>query len=311
MKSYELFEKELREKKKTANSPEWNDSDAPDAEGRFKKLGIKALASWLIKTRNKDLKKITGSLNQQIVFNRNDDPPYAQKMEKVRKEVYRQLGRKDLLEDFAAVGVAPEGNVSGMGPAIGPNPGSEGSGDSWSNIGAPYSLAKLKKKKKKIVKTFEDFSHSFDSVVEGDISQEAFTIHSITKSGQDAVQNFIDDNNIDAKKLVAYVQQNMRTNPTLKYDVRDYINGNPGAVGGDLKLRDSFIKKFQLSESTGIIRPLGVYYKNQDKTVVSIAKKIDGVIEQADLKDDLRDRLLDLITDLVDEYFTKSEKTME
>lgn len=83
---------------KPKGAPDWHDSDAPDAEGRFKELGIKDLAAWLIKTRKKDLKKITGSLNQQIVFNRNDDPEYAKKMEKVRIEVYKQLGREDLLD---------------------------------------------------------------------------------------------------------------------------------------------------------------------------------------------------------------------
>ena len=50
------------------------------------------------KCRKKDVKKISGSLTQQVVFNRNDDPEYAEKMEKVRREVYKQLGRKDLLD---------------------------------------------------------------------------------------------------------------------------------------------------------------------------------------------------------------------
>jgi hypothetical protein len=83
---------------KPAGAPEWHDSDAPDADGRFKELNPKDLATWLIKTRKGDLKKITGSLNQQIVFNRNDDPPYAKKMEKTREEVYKQLDREDLLK---------------------------------------------------------------------------------------------------------------------------------------------------------------------------------------------------------------------
>lgn len=89
---HELYEK------KPKGAPEWKDSDAPDAEGRFRDLGIKDLAAWLIKSRNKDLKKISGSITQQVVFNRNDDPEYAKKMEKVRQEVYRQLGREDLLD---------------------------------------------------------------------------------------------------------------------------------------------------------------------------------------------------------------------
>lgn len=84
--------------KKPKGSPEFHHSDAPDAEGRFRDLNPKDLAAWLIKTRKKDLKKISGSLTQQVVFNRNDDPAYAEKMEKTRKEVYKQLGREDLLD---------------------------------------------------------------------------------------------------------------------------------------------------------------------------------------------------------------------
>lgn len=84
--------------KKPKGAPDFHHSDAPDAEGRFRDLGIKDLAAWLIKTRKKDVKKISGSLTQQVVFNRGDDPEYAEKMEKVRKEVYKQLGRKDLLD---------------------------------------------------------------------------------------------------------------------------------------------------------------------------------------------------------------------
>ena len=86
--------------KKPKGAPDWHDSDAPDANGRFKDLSIKDLAAWLIKTRKKDVKRISGSLTQQIVFNRNDDPKYAEKMEKTRKEVYKQLGREDLLESL-------------------------------------------------------------------------------------------------------------------------------------------------------------------------------------------------------------------
>jgi hypothetical protein len=84
----------LNEKRKTKNSPDWHDSDAPDAEGRFKKLGIDALADWLIRTRKKDMRKITGSINQQIVFNRNRDPKYAKKMEKVRTAVKKKLKKE-------------------------------------------------------------------------------------------------------------------------------------------------------------------------------------------------------------------------
>jgi hypothetical protein len=84
----------ISESKKPKGSPAWHDSDAPDANGKFKTLGIKELAAWLIRTRNKDMQKITGSINQQVVFNRKKNPAYAKKMEKVRAEVKRQLGKK-------------------------------------------------------------------------------------------------------------------------------------------------------------------------------------------------------------------------
>ena len=41
------------------------------------------------------MRKITGALNQQIVFNRKQDPKYAEKMEKVRAAVKRKLGIED------------------------------------------------------------------------------------------------------------------------------------------------------------------------------------------------------------------------
>jgi len=89
------------------------------------------------------------------------------------------------------------------------------------------------------------------SLEEG-VSIEAAQLHAMTSCGQDAAQNFIDDNGLDAKKLVNYVQQGMRTNPTLKYDVRDYISGRKGTVGGEKNLRDKFIKQFKvgLKEAT-------------------------------------------------------------
>ena len=68
MEKIQSFEEYLTEKKKPKGAPDWHDSDAPDAEGRFRKLGIKKLASWLIRTRKRDLKRIVASLNQQKVF---------------------------------------------------------------------------------------------------------------------------------------------------------------------------------------------------------------------------------------------------
>lgn len=83
--------------KRPKGSPKWHDADWPDAEGRFKDLNPKDLAAWLIKTRKGDMSAISGSLTQQVVFSRKKDPEHAEKMEKTRKEVYKQMDRKDLL----------------------------------------------------------------------------------------------------------------------------------------------------------------------------------------------------------------------
>lgn len=99
MRNIKLYEDFINEKK-PKGAPDFHHSDAPDAEGRFRDLSPKKLAAWLIKTRNKDVKKISGSLTQQVVFNRNEDPEYADKMERTRKEVYKQLGREDLLDNM-------------------------------------------------------------------------------------------------------------------------------------------------------------------------------------------------------------------
>ena len=72
--------------------PEWKDSNAPDAEGKFKELSCEALADWMIKKGNK--KKIVGSLNQQIVFNRKKNPSYAKKMKCARNKAMRKLDKK-------------------------------------------------------------------------------------------------------------------------------------------------------------------------------------------------------------------------
>jgi hypothetical protein len=82
--SFEAFEK-----------LKFHHSDAPDAKGRFRELPIRKLAKWLVRTRKGDMRKITGSLNQQINFNKRTDPAYAEKMEKTRKEVKRLLKVED------------------------------------------------------------------------------------------------------------------------------------------------------------------------------------------------------------------------
>jgi hypothetical protein len=91
-----LIKNESLTEKKTEDSPDkWHHSDAPDANGKFAELEPKELASWLIKTRKGDAAKIQASLTQQIVFRRNEDPEYAEKMEKTRDEVRKQLQKDE------------------------------------------------------------------------------------------------------------------------------------------------------------------------------------------------------------------------
>lgn len=93
LKKSNLTEAHLDEKK-PAGAPDFHHSDAPDANGKFKELGVNDLADWLIKTRGGNLQKISGSLTQQIVFNRKKNPSYAKKMESVRNAVKRKLDKK-------------------------------------------------------------------------------------------------------------------------------------------------------------------------------------------------------------------------
>lgn len=70
---------------------------------------------------------------------------------------------------------------------------------------------------------------------------DAQYISQITGCGLDSAQNFIDDYNLDSKKLADYVK--MYRNSKEKYDVRDYITGT--GLGTQTHLRDRFIKNFK------------------------------------------------------------------
>jgi len=72
----------------------FQESDAPDAKGKFKELSAPKLASWMIKSRKGNLSKIISSLNQQVVFRRNKDPKYAAKMRRTMDIVRKRL-KKD------------------------------------------------------------------------------------------------------------------------------------------------------------------------------------------------------------------------
>lgn len=69
------------------------ETNAPKADGRFRELSPEKLAKWLLKTRNNDTKKVYGSIQQQIRFNKSDKA-YVAKMERTR-EVVKKLTAKD------------------------------------------------------------------------------------------------------------------------------------------------------------------------------------------------------------------------
>ena len=69
----------------------WKDSDAPDAKGKMKNLSCSALVDWMIKSRKGNVKKIVGSMNQQIAFNKKRNPSYAKKMECARNKAVNKL----------------------------------------------------------------------------------------------------------------------------------------------------------------------------------------------------------------------------
>jgi len=77
-----------------AKRPAWKDSDAPDAKVKMKSLSREGLAKWMIKSRKGNVKKIVGSLNQQIVFNRKRNPSYAKKMKCARNKAVAKLKKK-------------------------------------------------------------------------------------------------------------------------------------------------------------------------------------------------------------------------
>jgi hypothetical protein len=71
-------------------------------------------------------------------------------------------------------------------------------------------------------------------LTESQIDKDAYTIHAMTACGQNAAQNFIDDYNIDSKKLVTYLRQNL--NSPKKYEIRDLIK--------DPKSNNKLLKQF-------------------------------------------------------------------
>lgn len=95
----------------------------------------------------------------------------------------------------------------------------------------------------KHIQVFEEYIGETSMKHEGQfsLSMDAVYIHQITGCGQNAAQNFIDDNGIDSKKLAAYVKQHKDSKE--KYEVRDIIAGV--GVGTIKDFRNRFIKSMQ------------------------------------------------------------------
>jgi hypothetical protein len=122
------------------------------------------------------------------------------------------------------------------------------------------------------------------------VSEDAVYIHQIIGCGQNAAQDFIDDNGIDGAKLAAYVKQHR--NGKEKYDVRDIIAGT--GVGAIKGFRERFIEEMKYGSKVNEYgRP---YFFTEDQTVIKDPKAYSA----ADLKktaNELKSRELDVKSD--------------
>ena len=80
-----------------------------------------------------------------------------------------------------------------------------------------------------------------ESAVNENVSSEAVYINVITGNGQQAIQDFIDENGIDVQKLVDHAKEVKGT--ADQYKLRDMIKGT--GLGSNAKMRNNFIKKMQ------------------------------------------------------------------
>lgn len=69
------------------------ETDAPKADGRFRDLSPEKLAKWLLRTRRNNTRRVYGSIQQQIRFNKSDKD-YVQKMERTREIVKKIASSK-------------------------------------------------------------------------------------------------------------------------------------------------------------------------------------------------------------------------
>ena len=244
---------------KPAGAPDFHDSKAPDAHGKFKDLSVKDLAKWLIDTRNGDVKKISASLTQQVVFNRNDNPEYADKMEKTRQEVYKQLGREDLMEAKAKPG--PDKYMTGLddkdeekkedqikkqremddddSDAYKEMPGDKEAreegrvktskhvkkyhelyGDETDEALSDYEIKK--KGYKKLYKDYPYKKKTKKKELVKEASEQAYSLSRLAGGiGQDEAEEFLNKHDIN----MGIVMNALRSNKINKYDLRDVIQG--------------------------------------------------------------------------------------
>lgn len=149
----------------------------------------------------------------------------------------------------------------------------------------------------KHIKLLEDF------LQEGNVSMDAVYIHQITGSGQNAAQDFIDDNGLDGKKLADYVKRHRDSKE--KYDVRDMIAGT--GIGSDKKLKANFLKLFK--ESVDEMASSDVHYKEIMALYHSgpfAKKKVGAVVcknpnaTQKQIEDELQDSGYEDMIEFVD-----------
>ena len=75
-----------------------------------------------------------------------------------------------------------------------------------------------------------------------EVSDAAYTIHRFTDCGQNAAQDFIDDNKIDGEKLVKFLKRTDNEGLRNRYMVRDIIGGKT-----DNNTKQKFVKLFKES----------------------------------------------------------------
>ena len=159
-----------------------------------------------------------------------------------------------------------------------------------------------------------------ESVTEA-ISRDAAYIHGILQTGQDAAQNFIDDNGLDGEKLSDYVKANR--NNIDGYNVKHYISGERGTVGSVPKLRQAFIKKFKKGKSVNEANAIGKKifsdakgklffgYQNDDDTVQLVDYKTWKKLPMKDLSNEfMANRIINSIVRNERQFNKKVEYNM-